>query len=66
MKICGCQEKCFEKGELWGHFSGILCKNLSEKEKEKNKTVESFCLKFNEFVKMYSSELEYKKIKGLK
>lgn len=64
MKICGCKEKCFEKGELWGHFSGVLCKNLSEK--EKNKTVESFCLKFDEFVKTYSSELEYKKIKGLK
>ena len=31
MKICGCKEKCFEKGELWGHFSGILCKHLSEK-----------------------------------
>ena len=64
MKICGFKEKCFEKGELWGHFSGILCKNLSEK--KNNKTVESFCLKFNEFVKTYSSELEYKKIKGLK
>ena len=64
MKICGCKEKCFEKGECWGHFSGILCKNLSEK--ENNKTVECFCLKFDEFVKTYSNELEYKRIKGLK
>lgn len=34
--------------------------------KKSNKTVESFCLKFDEFVKTYSNELEYKKIKGLK
>lgn len=64
MKICGCKEKCFEKGELWGHLSGVLCKYLSEK--ENNETVKSFCSKFNEFVNTYSSEFEYKEIKGLK
>ena len=60
MRNCGCKEKCFEKGELWGHFSVVLCKNLSEKEKDG--IVKSFCLKSNEFVNSYSTELEYKKI----
>lgn len=62
MKICGCKEECFEKGELWGHLSGIMCKNLSEK--EQCGYPKSFCMKFKKFVECYFDEQHYKKIKG--
>ena len=62
MKICGCKEKCFEKGECWGHFSGVMCKYLSEK-KQKDKH-SSFCMKYKEFVTTYFTNKEYKEIKN--
>ena len=30
MKICGCNEKCFEVGHEWGHWSQIVCKYYEE------------------------------------
>lgn len=51
LKKCGCKEKCFKKGEMWGHLEGVMCECLSEKCIQN--TPKSFCLKYNEFVETY-------------
>jgi hypothetical protein len=53
MKLCGCKESCFVRGECWGHYEGILCKNLGER----------ICLIDNSEVLVYITDKEYKNIK---
>lgn len=57
MKLCGCKEKCFEKGDMWGHLSGIMCSNLSE-----IVTNGSYCIKFHCEVNAYFNKQEYQKL----
>lgn len=61
MKICGCKESCFERGDLWGHLSGVLCKYLTEEDVTWG--TRSFCSKFKRFVNSYSTKEEYKNVK---
>lgn len=53
MKRCGCKESCFVRGEHWGHYEGIMCKHLSEKNKK------GFCLINKHEVLVYTTDKEY-------
>lgn len=58
MKLCGCLEECFERGDkVWGHMGGVMCLYMSE-------TVDatSICHEDEEVVKPYFTEKEYQEI----
>jgi len=57
MKHCGCKEKCFEKGECWGHLEGVLCKHLQEKDLPGRKCA-SICGKDSQLVAVYTTKRE--------
>jgi hypothetical protein len=56
-KLCGCQESCFERGECWGHYEGVMCKHLGEKEIDS--ICESICELDNSLVDTYTTHFEY-------
>ena len=58
MKLCGCNEPCFENGEkCWGHLGTVMCLNLSETIES-----ESMCRKDMELVIPYSTEANYQQL----
>ena len=59
MKLCGCKETCFERGECWGHLGGVLCKHLTEKEDGTGNGLITFCKKFNTPVETYDTKAQY-------
>ncbi|MCK9279238.1 MAG: hypothetical protein M0P71_01230 [Melioribacteraceae bacterium] len=56
MKKCGCKEKCFKRGEQWGHLEGVMCKHLGEDSSG------GVCLKDLSRINVYINKLEYEKI----
>jgi len=58
--ICGCKESCFENGECWGHWEGVMCKHLGER--EINNQIVSFCVKKQIEVLQYTTKIEYDSI----
>ena len=56
MKLCGCEETCFERGERWGHLEGVICKHLSEKEDGAGNGLITFCEKFDTPVEAYDTK----------
>ena len=62
MKMCGCKESCFERGDLWRHLSGVLYKYLTEEDVAWS--TRSFCSKFKRFANIYTNSEEYKKCKN--
>lgn len=56
-KLCGCQEECFERGQCWGHFEGVMCQHMSEREIDGE--IKSICYKTDEVVDCYTTEAQY-------
>lgn len=56
MKLCGCEETCFERGECWGHLGGVMCKHLTEKEDGAGNGLITFCEKFDTPVEAYDTK----------
>ena len=64
---CGHKEPCFEKGEQWGHFEGVMCANLYEKDWYENGVRTSkveWCGKYDCSVQSYSTQLQHRKLIG--
>jgi len=67
MKLCGCKEKCFVRGELWGHFSGTMCEHLGERDTNKPELItednpygiESYCCLDGELINPYFTQEGY-------
>ena len=62
MKLCGCKEPCFERGECWGHLEGVLCEHLIEKEDGAGNGFIDYCKKINEPVYRYENNVQYEMI----
>lgn len=58
MKLCGCKEKCFKNGECWGHYEGVMCKYLGEK--DFGDEIKSICSKTGKEVLLYTTDVEHK------
>ena len=59
VRLCGCKEPCFEKGEQWGHLQGVMCKHQSEVDNDTGNGTVCYCLKFKERVEHYSNSYEH-------
>ncbi len=58
MKLCGCLEECFERGDqAWGHLGGIMCLHLSESVDNT-----SICGEDEEVVEPYFNEKDYQEV----
>lgn len=57
MKLCGCKEPCFVKGEVWGHLEGIICAHQTETETDR------ICDKTKEVVTTYYTLAVYNTLK---
>lgn len=53
-QLCGCKESCFVMGSQWGHFEGVMCMYLYEKDglnhcSKKGCNIESLYTTHNEY-----------------
>lgn len=58
MKLCGCKETCFERGEQLGHFEGVMCANLYEEDGKNH------CTKDESEVRLYTTQKEHEELKN--
>ena len=63
MKLCGCKETCFERGECWGHLAGVMCKHQSEIDNETGNGTVCYCLKYKVKTSHYSNSYRYNQLK---
>lgn len=62
VRLCGCKEPCFEKGEQWGCLADVMCKHQSEVDNDTGNGTVGYCLKFKERIEHYSNSYAHEQL----